>query len=329
MTLFKQSFLATMLVVGAPFTCAAQDSVSPVASPLPPQQDPLVPLQEHIQKISKAFAEAADMRQADPRRALALLEEVLEMEPPPFDKSNPGPANMSYRLYRGLASLYFDAAVTAYQGGYWEKSADYYKKSAETINGAVDMTKEAFTQFIQYHKQENERLQMILDTNADDIKSLRAKDEKSHTEDERESMRKLASWEKEIEEHKAAVDYFANSIKTAEGDAAAYNTTPSREEQIMGFIRQQQDSIDAYTAGPGDKNKWVEGIVANYATFMQNFSNDEKIAYTYRLTVLSPESTTVPVLLDFLQGKATEADFKRAVQAAAPARRPPARPPRR
>jgi hypothetical protein len=330
MTLFKQPFLAAMLVAGAPFAGAAQDSTSPVGavgSPLPPQQDPLAAIQEHIQKISKAFAEANNIRQADPRGALALLEEVLAMEPPPFDKSNTDPATLSYNLYRSEARLCFDAAMIAYACGYWEKSAEYHKKAAETINGAVDLTKEAFTQFIQYHEEQNKTWQMILDSNADDIVRLRAKDPKDYTEEERESIEKLTSWEKSINSNKVAIEFFADRIKAAESEAAFYNTMPSREQQTRDYIQQQQDSIDAYTAGPGDKNKWVEGIVANYASYMQNFSNEDKVSFTYRLIVLSPESKTAPILLGFLQGKATEAELKKAIQDAAPRRQ--ARPVRR
>ena len=62
-------------------------------------------------------------------------------------------------------------------------------------------------------------------------------------------------------------------------------------------------------------SRFVEAIVANYANYYENFpQHEQKLAHAYRLKVLAPESTTVPLLLAYLNGEIEEAELRRAVR---------------
>ena len=309
----QRSLLTILLAAGTSFICFAQTE----------QQTPIqVQVQEHTLKIGNLVLKSNELIRNNPREALTMFEEVLLAEAPVFNSENPNMVIASFNLYSNLARLYFESARAADSAGYWEKAAEYHKKSVEVIDGAAVKTKESFTKFSENYESWHAQIQSLLDANIDEINKLKAKDEKDYTNEDWESKEKLVKWENDLKEVQEAIDYYKKYIEDAENRAAWYRT-PSREELMLEKIKEQQAEIDGYRGGPGDAAKWVEGVVASYATYMQNYSSvEDRISMTYRLMVLSPESKTAPVLLNVLEGRATEADLKRATQAA---RRPAAR----
>lgn len=303
----KQSILALLLIAGASFDCMAQQT----------------PTQERTVKIGRVIGEADRLlKETSPREALAIIEEEFETELPPFDGANFETASASWSLYSSFARLNFEAARAALDAGYWEKAADYHKREKEVANGAFVKYKEAMTGQIQGWETERKARQFIIDANAEAIKELKAKDEKDYTNEDYISKEKLMEWEKSVKEAEDAIKYFEDRITRAEKEVEFYNPVEPREDAILQHIATQQEGIDAYRGGPGDKAKWVEGVVANHAQYMQSYPTvEDKIRFTYRLMVVSPESKTVPVLLNLLQGNATEAELRRAIQSS----RPPAR----
>ncbi|MDR0499176.1 MAG: hypothetical protein LBH03_05525 [Holophagales bacterium] len=295
----RRSLLLISFAAGASFSCIAQSAEQ-------------TPIQEHALKIGALISQANQLIEANPREALTTFEEILQKEPPAFDSENFNTVSASYGLYANVARLYFEAARAADDGGYWEKSAEYHKKAAEVISDAAAKTKEALEKNIEYFGSATKHLQAIMDANADEINKLRAKDEKNYTNDDLLQKEKLTGWEKELKDSQETVDFYAKYIERVTKDAAWYTPTPSREEIMLDKIKQQRDQIENYIGGRGNTVKFVEGIVAGYVKYMENFSQGEKISFTYRLMVLSPDSKTAPVLLDVLRGKATKADLDRA-----------------
>jgi len=305
----KRSILTILLAAGASLVCFAQTA----------QQ---TPIQEHTLKIGGLILKANELIHNNPREALTAFEEVLLLEPPPFDSENPNAVIASFGLYGNLARLYFESARAADSAGYWEKAAEYHKKSVEVINDATAKAKEAFTKFSENYVSWHAQIKSLLDANIEEINKLKNKDEKDYTNEDWESKEKLMKWENDLKEVQDAIDYYKRYIENAENQAAWYRT-PSREGLMLEKIKLQQDEIDVYPGGRGDAAKWVEGVVANHNVYMSNYpSQEDRIALTYRLIVLSPDSKTAPILLDLLQGKATQADLTKAVRARPAATRP-------
>ncbi|MCL1907904.1 MAG: hypothetical protein FWG12_00875 [Holophagaceae bacterium] len=304
----KQSLLAFSLIAGASFACIGQQT----------------PIQERTVKIGRIIGEADKLREEiNPREALAIIEEELETELPPFDGANFETVSASWTLYSSMARLNFEAARASLDGGFWEKAAEFHKKEREVVNGALAKYKDAMAKIIQNWDNERKVRQSIIDANGEAIVALKAKDEKDYTNEDYLSKEKLMEWEKAVKEAEDAIKYFEDRIARAEKEAEFYNPPEPREDAVLQHIADQQAGIDTYRGGPGDKAKWVEGVVANHVQYMQNFGEaKDKIHFTYRLLALSPDSKTVPVLLNLLQGKATDAELRRAIQAnRAPARR--------
>ena len=303
----KRPLLTILLAAGASFTCFAQ-----TAQP--------TPTQEYHQKVNSLIGKANEMIQNDPREALAAFEAQIQIEAPAFDTESPAGMVASSQLYTSLARFYFESARAADSAGHWEKAAEYHRRSVQVILEATTKTKESSAKFSEGFEHLATQIQGIMDANADEINKLKTKEEKDYTNDDWLSKEKLLKWETDLKELQDAIGYYKNLVQNVENQAVYYRTT-SGEDRMLEKIRGTQNEIDNYRGGPGDKAKWVEGVVANHNAYMSNYhSQEDRIAMTYRLIVLSPESTTAPVLLNVLQGKATEADLKRAIQ-----RRPPAR----
>ncbi|MCL1893396.1 MAG: hypothetical protein FWG02_04050 [Holophagaceae bacterium] len=303
----RKSVIAMLLVFGVGFACMAQQN----------------PVRERTAKIGKVSYDAYTLRtQNNPRQALAMIEEELATEIPPFDTEDPSKVDDSWRLYKNLTAMYDQAASCAYDGGFWEKAVDYYRKAGETIKEASEKSIVAFMPFKKRYEDVRTFIQATLDSNADAIKELNAKDEKDYTDADREAKQKLDKWQEDLDGVEKNIKYFDDFIANTEIDVKKYNPDPPHEDALLQGIAEEQERIDTYKGGAGNKAKYVEGIVANYATYLRGWEDSQKIHFVYRLMALSPDSKSAPIWLAMLQGNATEAELKRAIQASrAPARR--------
>jgi hypothetical protein len=274
--------------------------------------------------LINAITEVGAIKPENPREALARLEEILSTAPPDFDDSSPNSSLESFSAYRWLAHTYYEAGQAAHDSGYWEKQPEFYNKSAQISTDAFAKLKVAFAKFSESYESGAKQVQFILDTNAEDVEKLKAKDEKEYTSEDVEARGKVDKWESDLKLYKAGVQQFSDLLSDKEKIAKVYNPEPPMAELVVEQIEKQLAEIDSYKAGPGDKAKWVEGIVANHSQYMANYTKlEDKITLVYRLMALAPGSKTAPILLDVLRGKAAEAELRKAVTATAQANKKP------
>ena len=135
--------------------------------------------------------------------------------------------------------------------------------------------------------------------NADAIKELKAK---AKLEDyETESMERVKGWEKELAEGEKWAKFFQYDIDRCIADAEYYEKVATN---IDKRIKSQAEEIEAYKPHPGDKNRWVEAVIATKSYLESIPDKADKVALLYRLTVLDPESKKAENLLQFMLGKA-------------------------
>jgi predicted RNA methylase len=269
-------------------------------------------------KLATAISDAGKIRPENPREALAMLEQALADDPPPFDSTDANTAIESFSTYRSLAHTYYEAAQAAHDSGYWEKEPEFYNKSGQVVSDALDKLKEVFTKVSESYEFHLKQVQALLEVNAEDIKKLKAKDEKDYTNEDYDAKEKMTKWEDDLKQYQDGIQWFKNNLADREREAKTYNPDPPFAEQVMERIDRQMAEINSYKAGPGDKSKWVEGIVASHAQYMANYRDlSDKINLAYRLMALAPESKTAPILLELLKGRATQAELNKAVQATA------------
>jgi DNA repair ATPase RecN len=306
----RQSILAFLLVVGASLTCTG----------LKAQQQ--TPTRAFTAKLATVISEAIKIRPENPREALAMLEEVLAADPPAFDSTDASTAIESFTACRSLAHTYYEAAQAAHDSGYWEKEPDFYNKSGQVVTDALDKLREVFAKVSESYELQQKQVQALLEVNAEDIQKLKAKDEKDYTNEDYDAKEKMNKWESDLKQFQEGIQWFKNNLADREREAKTYNPDPPFAAQVMERIERQMAEINSYKAGPGDKSKWVEGIVASHAQYMANYKElADKIALAYRLMALAPESKTAPILLEVLKGRATQAELNKAVTATAQANR--------
>ncbi|MDR2560159.1 MAG: hypothetical protein LBC63_00080 [Holophagales bacterium] len=305
MKLIKRSILTFLLVAGASLTCIGQ------------AQQPS-PTRAFNAKLATVINDAGKIRPENPREALVMLEEALAEESPPFDSTDANTALESFTAYRNLAHTYYEAAQAAHESGFWEKESVFYDKSGQVINDALDKLKEVFAKVSEGYELALKQVQALFEVNAEDIQKLKAKDEKDYTNEDYDAKEKMMKWESDLKQYQEGIQWFKNNLADREREAKIYNPDPPFAEQVQERIDRQMAEINSYKAGPGDKSKWVEGIVASHAQYMANFGElSNKINFTYRLMALAPESKTAPILLELLKGRATQAELTKAVQATA------------
>jgi len=302
----KRSILAFLYAAGASLACVGLLAQQPS------------PTRAFNAKLAMAISEAGKIKPENPREALAILEEALADDPPPFDSTDANTAIESFSAYRSLAHTYYEAAQAAHDSGYWEKEPDFYNKSGQVVNDALGKLKEVFAKVSEGYELALKQVQAILEVNAEDIQKLKAKDEKNYTNEDYDAKEKMDKWEKDQKEYQNGLQWFKNNLADREKEAKTYNPDPPFADQVMERIDRQMAEINSYKAGPGDKSKWVEGIVASHALYMANYTQQsDKINLAYRLMALAPESKTAPILLELLKGRATQAELTKAVQATA------------
>jgi hypothetical protein len=311
-----KSFLAAALFLAwAPLPAQGQEQGQE-------QERPSV--QEYLASMGRAFGEARGLAGGGgQRQAMAMFDEFLQSEPPEgdFDSPDPDAVGASYRLYSTLARMNWEAAMLADSIGQWEKAAAYFAKAGEMIKGPAERVRAAYPKFTEGYESGKARILMDMEAHADEISALRAKSLGDYTNDDYTALDQVQTWERGVEEADRAVGYYASRIEAADRDVAFYNPEQPYAEVTAEKIRLIQDQINKYKGGRGDKAKWVEGVISDYQKQLPSYATtqEEKIAFAYRLTVLSPNSRTAPVLLEWLRGNATEAELRRAIAASRPA----------
>jgi len=290
-----------------------------------PEQEQKEPVQDYSATISRVFREALKAKDSDPQQALALYDELFQMEPPAgdFDSDQPDVVNASYDLYSNLAKAYWYAAMQADALGQWEKAAAYFTKAGALIVGPAEKAKAAYPKFVEGYEDHKRHYLDELERNAEKIKALEAKDEAKYTNDDFTELDHVQELRRGIDVANRAIGYYADRIEKASREVTFYNPEMPFAERTNEKIKMIQDQINKYKGGPGNKVKWVEGIVSDYQRQLPGYATtpEEKLAFAYRLTVLSPNSKTAKALVEWLKGNASEADLKRAIAASRPAKK--------
>jgi hypothetical protein len=265
------------------------------------QQDAV---QEYSASMRKAFSEARGLKASDPQRAMAVFDEFFQAEPPAgdFDSGDPNVVDAGYALYSLLARMHWEAARHADDIGQWEKAAGYYTKASGLIAWLVEKVGAAYPKFAEPYENEKRKMLEDMEAHADEIAALRAKSQERYTNDDYTALDQVETWERGLKIADDAIGYYAGRIDAANRDAALYRPYA---EVTAEKIRLVQDQIDKYKGGRGDRAKWVEGVVLDYQRQLPGYAttHDEKTAFAYRLTVLSPNSRTAPLLLEWLKAK--------------------------
>jgi hypothetical protein len=271
-------------------------------------------LREHKDSIARGLRDAREMLVNDPHAALAKLEDLIAAEAPApdFDSDDLTIVIASYDLCQSIAHLYFQAATTADFGGNWEKAAAYFAKAADYLVEPSEKKKVAFARFGENLKANIEQLKILLED--DEFKKLKAKDPNEYDNDDYTELEKILFFENQIVENGKIQEHLLQGIERANSEVATYNPTPSYQARILDKIKLFQDQIRTYRGGPGNTARWVEGVVLAFESYLKGFpTKEEKIAFTYRLIFLSPNSKTAPALLEMLKGNMSEAELKRAI----------------
>jgi hypothetical protein len=311
--------IAAVFLAGGPLPARGGAAAQEPAQEGEAQRDPV---QEYTASLRKAFGEARGLKDSDPQRAMAIFDEFFQTEPPAgdFDSENPNAVDASYTLYSLLARMYWEAARHADDIGLWEKAAGHFTKAGELIRGPAERARAAYPKFVEPYENEKRKMLEDMQSHADEIKALRAKDQSLYTNEDYTALEQVLVWEKGLEIANGAIGYYAGRIESAGRDVAFYNPEQPYAEVTMEKIRLIQSQMNKYRGGQA---KWVEAVVSNYQKQLPGYATtqEEKIAFVYRLTVLSPNSRTAPVLLEWLKGNATEAELRRAIAAAGPAKK--------
>ncbi|MDR1841932.1 MAG: hypothetical protein LBQ86_08455 [Holophagales bacterium] len=300
MGLLKQSLLAITLIAGASFTCAAQSADQTA-------------IRERIKTTSQVMNDARKLVQANPREAMAMLEQAIEAESPAldFNSEDLNTVMASYDYCLNMAYLYRETAMAADFSGQWEKAAEYYKKSREALVEPAEKSKAAFVRFSENIENNIKQLRELIDS--DEFKELKAREESDYTNDDYTVLERLQFFESELTINQEALDYFKSRSEKADKDVASFNPEQPLDELMFQKIKVEQDEIKHRQYG-GNTAKWVDSVVTHHAAYMKDYpSQEEKIALVYRLIVLSPDNKKAPVLLDFLKGNATEAELNKAI----------------
>jgi hypothetical protein len=117
-----------------------------------------------------------------------------------------------------------------------------------------------------------------------------------------------------------AIGYYADRIERADKDLAFYNNP---EQSFAGRTQEKIKMLQDQANKAGGAAKFVESVIFYYQKQLPLYAptQEDKIAFAYRLTVIAPNSRTAPVLLEWLKGNATEADLKRAIAASRPSKK--------
>jgi tetratricopeptide (TPR) repeat protein len=267
-------------------------------------------VQEYTASLRTAFTEARGLiKDGDPLRAMAAFDEFFRAEPPEgdFDSEDPNAVDASYTLYSLLARMHWEAARHADAIGRWERAAECYTKAAGLIVGPAEKVAAVYPRFAEPYENEKRKMLRDMETHADEIAALKAKDRASYTNDDYTALDQAQTLERGVEEANRAIAYYAGRTEAAARDVAFYGQPYA--EGASAKIRMVQEQIDKYRGGRGDRAKWVEGVISDYQKQLPGYATtlEDQVSFAYRLTVLSPGSRTAPALLEWLKARAKAA----------------------
>ena len=229
------------------------------------------------------------------KRAEALLPTVK----PAFDKTNNQTMVQSCATYMDLGQAYRMALETADAAGAWEKALEYAKTAKALSLESYAAVKEPFTQTVTYYTASGVRAKQVLEENSDRIKELKAMT--TLDPGQRQELDLALGVEKEVGDSAKWVKFFQTYLDVTKRESEAFDPLVTiMEKKLQG----EQDQINEYKGGKGDKTKWVEAVVSSPAYLEAQGDKAGKARFLYRLATLDPESKKVQHQLDILNGKA-------------------------
>jgi len=247
------------------------------------------------------------------REALQRAETLLPANRPAFDKKNLQTQWASHFHFLELSQAYYLAFKAAEAAGYWEKALEYIRAAQATAEENYASVKEPFGQAPEAFKREAQRLResivntrQMLKDNQVYIQSLREKPNKDDGDRQQLELvaaeeRNIPETEKRALENERLASQFPAYLAAAKQDSERYQPFVAYMEQR---IKDQEAQIAEYKAGKGDKNKWVEAIIANPHTLDALTEKRDRIAFLYRLHFLDPENKKVQRQIDLMLGRA-------------------------
>jgi hypothetical protein len=232
------------------------------------------------------------------REAFALAQTLLPETKPVFDKSSVNGVHTSCWNFIEAGKAYLLAYQTAERAGQWEKGLGFLATAIAIVKEGQALSLAPLNEQIGYYTKRAKDAKALLATNAEAVKALEAKPK---VEDyEQPSLELVKSWEKDQADGEKWAKFFKYDIDMTARDVDFYtNSATALDTQV----KEQQKSIDTYASHPGDKNKWVEAIVAS-KTYLESIGDKgERIALLCRLGVLDPENKKVEHLMDIQMGR--------------------------
>jgi len=304
----------TMLCVPAVFAQA------PAAAPTMAQKTAAA--RPEIKRLSDAF---------DFKGAQAVAEALLPTTKPVFDKTSVRSADVSTRAYVDYCVAYFMAYQAADNAGQWEKGLEHLNTALDLAKESVDNGKAKLTEARDDYKKMADDFKGLLDKNAEAIALVKAK---AKLEDYEESTLKISTeWTERLAEGNKWAAFFQYDLDLAtrtRDDFQKYVDTQKgrikdQQDQIAKFCIQLKDkkikdkeldeAVAAYQEHPGDKAKFVEGVLSS-AAYMNSFTDKaDKLQFVHRLHVLDPENPKVAKSLEDIMAGKSGAEVEKAPKA--------------
>jgi hypothetical protein len=230
--------------------------------------------------------------------AQARAEALLPATKPVFDKTSNQTLVESCVAYLDLASAYRLATEAADVAGAWEKALEYAKAAQTLAVEAYAGVKDPFTKTIAGYSEQGANDLKVLADNGARIKELKAKTKLDPGE--RQELDLALGVEKEAADSAKWVSFFQTYLDVTKRESTSFD---GLVKLIEDKLKGEADQIAAYTAGNGDKLKWVEAVISTPAYLEAQGDKAGQARWLYRLTVLDPESKKVRHQLDILEGK--------------------------
>jgi hypothetical protein len=246
----------------------------------------------------------------DAPAAQKRAEALLPTARPTFDKTNLQTILNSGTAFLDAAEAYRLAAEAADSAGAWEKALEYAKAAQSLATECYAAVKEPLTQHVAYHNHVVLRSKQVLEENKDRIAELQAK--ANRDAGEQQELELVAGEQKAQVESAKWAKYFQTYLDFAKAQNSGFDPLVKVMEDKL---KSEAEQVANYTAGDGDRLKWVEAVVSSQAYLEAQGDKAGQARWLYRLLVISPESKRVQHALDVLQGKAAPAPAKPAKKA--------------
>lgn len=231
------------------------------------------------------------------REAWGKAQGLIPDSVPSFDKAN---AWASYSRNRELVQAFFLCSNAAFEAGYWEKALELRMKAAEIAKVNQEESNAAFGVELAKWKATADQNRALLKEVDGRVAELRAKP--SLEAGEKQELELASGIERDVQQADKNIQILTTALENAKKDLDYYSLKP---KEVLDLITEQVKQLAEYQF-KDDKEKWVEGAIANKAYLEAYPEKKDKLFVLYRLNVLSPENKKVLSEIDRLMGRSPE-----------------------